>query len=477
MSIIFKRARSIEEDCALLVQAKADGATMDATPDDLRAACAAVGLVVDTGETYGIETNVVDSTTGRLLEHAEARLSTLTAPVEGEPSDGELRAIEEGAGRGACASHRALYRLGVQHERARQEKRIAEILHNVDTGLGVNEAGPLVYALNARRDEAERAWEEERAELVRTRQETQDKLSEARKELTDLRESSLDTPSDALLSAVWASAGETIEGGNRALYDLGRKASHGEVARWRAYVEKLRAAEARHQRTEPRGRVEGEPTTEELVALARDPSDLGVARGLWRAGYAAAEHKFRKYDYEPAWRMATARANENGDMLKQALATGLAACEELRASVEGLLARLGEHNAAMRRTGFTTEAVRDILLAYDRDAVSMSRAVEMIREIAPVRTEPRATDEELCKVFERAREDGALPNIVGLRAVAAKVRAEQCLVERAVAKGEGFSVVPASQGRWYVTAKMREQNVPASDVYGTLAAMLGEVGA
>jgi hypothetical protein len=68
--------------------------------------------------------------------------------------------------------------------------RIAELetaLANAANGIGFGEAGPAVYAANARHDEAAREWEDERAELVRTRQETQDKLSEARKELHELR--------------------------------------------------------------------------------------------------------------------------------------------------------------------------------------------------------------------------------------------------------------------------------------------------
>jgi hypothetical protein len=68
--------------------------------------------------------------------------------------------------------------------------RIAELetaLANAANGVGFGEAGPAVYAANARHDEAAREWEDERAVLVRTRQETQDKLSEARRELHELR--------------------------------------------------------------------------------------------------------------------------------------------------------------------------------------------------------------------------------------------------------------------------------------------------
>jgi hypothetical protein len=90
---------------------------------------------------------------------------------------------------------------------------------------------------------------------------------------------------------------------------------------------------------------------------------------------------------------------------------------------------------------------------------------------------PRATDEELAGVFIEAREKPESSTLTGgLRAVANRVRREQCLVTRAVESGVGFSIVPNDRGRWYVTANMREQNcAPTFDAL-VLAEMLGEVG-
>ncbi len=179
------------------VRNEADGSYREGTPDDLRAACAAVGLVVldsaDVEQTQKVALELVltqDSreqwksaakvgveqldaerakheklyhealdlraalttekaraekaeaelvaVNGRLagerdatnhlrtkLAAAEARLSALTAPVEGEPSAGDLRAIEESTNAGepltTCAARRALWRAGYSACAARHE--------------------------------------------------------------------------------------------------------------------------------------------------------------------------------------------------------------------------------------------------------------------------------------------------------------------------------------------------------------------
>ena len=89
----------------------------------------------------------------------------------------------------------------------------------------------------------------------------------------------------------------------------------------------------------------------------------------------------------------------------------------------------------------------------------------------------RATDEELVAIFENAYEHGALENIVGVRAVAAHVRGERCLIARAVAVGEGFSVTRRATGagwRIRMVGGPGAECAPA-DVPATLARLLGEV--
>jgi hypothetical protein len=135
-----------------------------ATLDDLRKACNAVGLVCMTSE------------------ESEKRMRDALAAVDlanGHANEAEARVMDADADSESYVTdlHAA-------------KDRIAELetaLANAANGIGVNDAGPVVYAANARHDEAAREWEDERAELVRTRQETQDKLSEARRELHELR--------------------------------------------------------------------------------------------------------------------------------------------------------------------------------------------------------------------------------------------------------------------------------------------------
>lgn len=97
--------------------------------DDLRTKLAAaessLGLRVQVGDITVLnsgDATKVDALHARIRE-LESRLSALTAPVDGEPSDDKL-AMEWNAGifdggDTLVAGRRALYRLGVQHERAR----------------------------------------------------------------------------------------------------------------------------------------------------------------------------------------------------------------------------------------------------------------------------------------------------------------------------------------------------------------------
>jgi hypothetical protein len=212
-----------------------------ATLDDLRKACEAVGLECVTSE------------------ESEKRMRDALAAVDlanGHANEAEARA-----------------------EKA--EDRIAELetaLTNAANGIGVNDAGPVVYAANARHDEAAREWEDERAELVRTRQETQDKLSEARRELHELR---------TKLAA--AEAERDAFGAKNVEF---HRAYGEEQARARATIADLESRLA--ALTAP---VEGEPTVEALQRMfaeapPKHPKNVDEAMGgalaaIWRAGHAA----------------------------------------------------------------------------------------------------------------------------------------------------------------------------------------------
>ena len=110
----------------------------------------------------------------------------------------------------------------------------------------------------------------------------------------------------------------------------------------------------------------------------------------------------------------------------------------------------------------------------------------------------RATDEELAQVYRKIYETHGGGTIsvshddcrrAGVRAVAARVRQERCLVTQAVAMRAGVTIsrtserVPGTTGMWDVYATRRPDvpgehyayGVPTADVPATLARLLGEV--
>lgn len=391
-----------------------EGHFRPATLDDLRKACEAVGL-------HSLLLAQLSAAEARTTSQACSRVATETRAVGLMAENGELRsalrqalnvglaecerlrgevnsAVHEtdmrrawaidplrqpGESRADCVRRLATERdaaiaraekAEALHSKAEAEvscrnemrARIAELetaLANTERGIGFGEAGPAVYAANARHDEAAREWEDERAELVRTRQETQDKLSEARKELHDLR---------TKLAALTAP-------------------------------------------------VEGEPSIGNIMdawSQFRHSGPEGIvanALSQWRAGHAA----------------------------------GLA------------------------------------VATRDAEAAAKDAAVQAIH--AP-RDLPRATDEELVRIGEDAYEKrwemgiGAEARPYGYRAVADRVRREQCLVTRAVEMGVDLHIeVDDSGSVWVIeavdrTGSSREIEVDSpSDVARVLAEMLGEV--
>jgi hypothetical protein len=220
-------------------------------------------------------------------------------------------------------------------------------LANASNGVGFGEAGPAVYAANARHDEAAREWEDERAELVRTRQETQDKLSEARKELHELR--------GALSTAVRIGKPLSFSGPD----------------------------------SSPRFSI----TEDEAATRDADSRDAALIRARTDASLRPIE----------------------------------AAIESARLRAEEIL------------------GTRDL---------------------------PRATDEELVEVYVKAERDDIR---TGLRAVAARVRAERCLVTRAVEMGESVAICFVCETERRVAIGQQQRYCKPSDVARVLAEMLGEV--
>lgn len=222
---------------------------------------------------------------------------------------------------------------------------------------------------------------------------------------------------------------------------------------------------ARHQPTEPRATEETtarRATDEEMIDCYLRAERAEAFGRAHVAGVMAVRDLLRAeragWDYEPAWLLAAARANHCEAMLGLALESGLAECEGLRAAVRGLASRLGEQDASLRRAGFTHEAIAGILRAYAGDDVSLSRAVEMVRELAPhVRAErPACLVERAVRGAERAR----IRSIVVMEALGTSV-----LI--VIAHSRGISGAPHQLQRLCAL----------TDVPATLEAMLTEVGA
>lgn len=206
--------------------------------------------------------------------------------------------------------------------------------------------------------------------------------------------------------------------------------------------------------------------------------------------------------------------------------TGPGTLAHLRADLRDMTARAEKAEATLAMHGRPTyvEAVeraekaereRDDLLARINDAEEAARTLraELARLAAPgegacwacredlgvdherARQQPakdRATDEELAQVYRKIYETHGGGTIsvshddcrrAGVRAVAARVRQERCLVAQAVAADCDVHVTEQISGGWLVrvvaqtssTAAGVSATVPRADAPSTLARLLGEV--
>jgi len=393
------------------------GRTEEATPDDLRAACAAVGMsyVTPPGEEVGAALRERD----------------------------EWRAQAVGAGSRADNAERR-----EAHEKARAEKAEGEVAAAKKRGDDMSwqyrdTLGKLNASVSVRNGlEAElKRKHEAHEQLVEVAEDLRTKLAAA--------EDRADT--NACIAAERQAALHKTEVRERNVVDELN-------ARIRGLESRLSAL------TAP---VEGEPSFETLDKVWNDALERRIAAqdaagvedspdnasegvhaaelALWRAGYAACAA--RHQPTEP-------RATDGAPSTECPLCDGKGAIVETE----------------------TPDPPSD-----DGGWNDATRANRAARE----RTELRATEEELLSRF-RLEADVA-GHEAGVLAVAARVRREQCLVERAVAGGVQVEFEPSfgNNTKWnlYVDAvdsdkdAVERRDVPSASVPTVLAEMLGEVGA
>lgn len=343
------------------------------------------------------------------------------------------------------------------------ESRVTELetaLNNAANGIGFGDAGPVVYALNARHDEQAAEWESEREELVRTRQETQDKLSEARRELTELR-------ANLRGCERWG----TDISNALALYGVSQYDKNGTfVGTGTQLVDGVKGVV--RQRDELRARAE---KAERLHAEEKD-AFLRVADAVGLVHEQSMGPRFAG----PAEDVV---AEVRGFVAENARLT--AELKALKAPVAGEPNQAGMLNAWDAFDGCGPEG-------FARFALQQWRAGHAAGVSASQPTAERATDEELLKVFLEAGDlvapvretlrlgvEKAAARLAGIRAVAAHVRKERCLVTRAMEMDVDLYVAGAGGDFWEVHvldagvgAKPDVRKAVTADVPATLSAML-----
>jgi len=465
--ITWKEPTGDEVDCTVQVCTKHPrenfSRAREATLDDLRKACEAVGLVV-------IERDIHDVV-------AKERASCMARTAEAEARVAELETA----------------------------------LNNAANGIGFGDAGPVVYALNARHDERAAEWESEREELVRTRQETQDKLSEARKELGELgaklrtSERYVDVHV-ADLAAMRARFSDTFARAEKAERDADACAA--DLAALRASLcDERDAAIARAEKAEAERDAFGAKNVEFHRAYGEEQARATIASLESRLAALTAP-----VDGEPTAAVLRQKWASNTELANSETIAEFALTQWRSGHAAGLItaardAEAAAKDAAVRemhgaRGEVDAEAARYALqrLKPLADSLPNSEADEQLideamrkategremRKLAP-RDLPRATDEELVALHEDTYQQSheacgvhKQAKLSAVRAVADRVRREQCLVTRAVESGRDLRIEKDASGIVWVietadqAGHSREIEVDApSDVARVLGEMLG----
>ncbi len=229
----------------------------------------------------------------------------------------------------------------------------------------------------------------------------------------------------------------------------------------------------------------------ELATVKRDYADIQRQLGEERERAEKAEATLAMHG-RPTYVEAVERAEKAERERDEALLrahTGVVHYEILRQSGEEAARQRDEARAEVAR--LTAPGEGSCWACREELGVADERARQQ-----PAKD--RATDEELAQVYRKIYETHGGGTIsvshddcrrAGVRAVAARVRQERCLVAEAVGMGTGVTIsrtserVPSTTGMWDVYVTRRPDvpgehyayGVPTADVPATLARLLGEV--
>lgn len=455
----------------------------EATNDDLRAACEAVGLVVCTQDEKGEAIDEREANLQRvyaLTEEQRARAEKAKAELAIARADvTNLRDLHEKCAAAEETNVNAL-RAKLNKAEAAYEGVLQELRRELSVDwLAVEDLTGAVRDLVGQCKAAEKAriTNRERAEKA------EDVIGQVRDQIGD-PDSDEDIVEVARRTAV---AFETYEAENK---NLRASLSDAEI-RSRCVCSAFRHAIQSKETAADDKRLAD--VYQGLLMTGENASYDRARRALYQLGQASRDTEFSDLRAKLAaaeGTLATLRSSHSSYLEERtALHAKLAAAESrlfaLTAPVEG---EPSDDKLAMEWNAGIHDGV-DTLVAGRRALYRLGVQHERARHQP---TEPRATVtrratvEELVAVFDEDHGQDTERDCVvaGVRAVATRVRAERpaCLVERAVASGRGVAISQSEEreDQWGIVLEkhpIRRIGVPAASVRATLDAMLTEVGA
>jgi len=475
MAIRWTTKREVVVSCEMLVRVGGciDGQSRYAEPDDLRAACAAVGMeAVPAGE-LAAETARANSWQEAATK-AEASESALSSAVDelNELMSAEVAVLEQLLAEAAAQRDEARGALGAVCEALGRHLstiggRVSDPLRAIDTlAQRVNDArsdyrehdvqlSAIVDRLTAIIDEAFGAQPvmtpEEMLSFLEAR------LSERRREMS---------------AAISRAEKAEKELGLRVQVGDITVLNSGDATKVDALHERIRELEAELALAQGVSWRAAQSVIECIGSVGPEDADSAAERIVSRVATLEA-------------RLAALTAPVDGELSDDEIRVmgevsdtpgGLALCRQLY--------RLGVHHERERTVELRAE-VSEARADRDKAIAELEAANLRIAELeAPL---PEATVDELERAYRAGSGGFSGPATVfmngGIRAVAERVRRERCLIARAVAANIDVRVAEDQGGGFLVAAHRAgededvERNVPAAEVPAELARMLTEVGA
>lgn len=421
----------------------------------------------------------IDGLEGPAHEEARESLERRLEDAEGRRRSLENDVLTLREQLGEAESNRARMKAGLDAVRAqrdfafsRAEKAEAELEAEGQIACR-NELRARIAELEARAEKAEAA-ESACRELRRKDAAERDALAA---ELAAIRAATGEDPTDEVLHAASMAVPQwTSYRAFRAVYNLGRDAARGEVARMREEVAAANAhAEPAYRTVKSIGEILSvEPDYEKVTDKVRDTANE----------VATLRDRVDGLEIDLNSAVQNSKANE-------------VEANNLRSANRTLRDRVAELEAAPQGQPTDEDLIKqsgvDYVRAYDPGDLRKAYRLGLSHGKAAPQGQPVATDEEVVAVFVAAERDALVTHRMGCAAadrygalaVARHVRAERpaCLVARAVALGCDVRVAEDAAG-WLVAAhesayldEVIERDIPAADVPATLSRLLDEVEA